>query len=406
MKEKGQKTRHPGIFRLSDGRFRIVAKSKKDGRQRKRERVVDGTEREAVAVRLALLDEMEIENGDCLEPTSIASYAADWLARLAPRLKTSTADHYRRTLAFRILPELGHVDAAAVTRAHVAEWCAWAESQRRDDGRPYATATLGSWWRVLKQLLQDLAADAGVADPTRRVRPPSTKRRDVRERRTLTAVQVDRLLEAVRARWPAMFAECATLAFTGIRCGELRGLNCGDLRAVDDVRVLAVERSVLHDGSIGETKTGEPRLVPVTPRLAEILDAHVEALRDRGYLAVGDMPLFPGRWPQNAAAPTAARRSFGSHHATLSKASAAIGLGWSAGPQTLRRTLNSRMRETAPGELVRSVLGHATEGMTEHYYGPTLAAARDAVAEAMGTPRGTPSETAGAATPPVSENLK
>ena len=282
-------------------------------------------------------------------------------------------------------------------RSDVTEWCAWAEAQERHR-KPYASATLNSWWRVLKQMLQDMAADVGVPDPTLRVRPPSSRRRDVREQRTLTARQVSQLLKAIAAKWPAMHVECSVLAYTGIRDGELRGLNCGDYQTRNGVQVLVVERSVLKDGSVGPTKTGEPRVVPVTPALANLLEEHLATLRQRGYLAVGDMPLFPGRG--------SARRSEGAHYATITKASAEIGLGWHAGPQTLRRTLNSRLRDNAPGELVRAVLGHTTEDMTNHYYGADLAQAQAAVLKAMCDTSGvTPSETPGAGTPGVPEKL-
>lgn len=366
--------------------------------------------------------------------TTVADYAERWLA--LQKIGPSTADHYLATLADRILPQLGHLDVATIGRRDVLAWCRWAEAQTKPDGSLYASATLDSWWRVLRPMLRDLAADHGTDDPTVRVRPPRSPVRGRRETRSIPADQIAALWEVIAERWPQWYVELAAFGLTGVRRGELCAWDVEDYYPVQ--RMLLVTRAVKRDGSIGPAKTekgalwacpvshsgphpedcacrgaGYVRGVPVVPELGRLLDAHLEALLgpkvemleellgERGVrvlrtdgtalqryralcdavrgagVEVPEQPLFPSE--------DGGRRGYGSHYKVLRQAAKAAGIDVKVGTHTLRRTLNTRMLAAdVPAQLVRGVLGHVTEEMTDHYAAPTVEDLAEAVGRGLG----------------------
>ena len=73
------------------------------------------------------------------------------------------------------------------------------------------------------------------------------------------------------------------------------------------------------------------------------------------------------------------RKGRGSISKVLRLAAAEAGIDVRVGPQVLRYTANTLLREAATGELTRSVIGHTTDRMTGHYYRATPEAQREAL---------------------------
>lgn len=195
----------------------------------------------------------------------------------------------------------------------------------------------------------------------------------------LTAEQLAAFLDTAKriatGRWYPLLS---TLAFTGMRVGEVTALKWDDIvmPTHGSDGYIKVQRAhwMKH---VGTTKTGKRvRVVPLAPELASILREHRRAqdargaedlspAKRRGYeLGIAAGWVFPSDKGEPTIGPTV-RKPFRDVLDDLAKNEAL------AMPRLtihgLRRTLNNLLRQQAQGEVVRSVTGHVTERMTEHY---------------------------------------
>ncbi len=372
-----KKTSHPGLYRLPDGRYKIraTAKCERTGKLREATRTLEPGVRETEALAVLYQMKIELKQGGAEEaaaPTSVPSvtdYAEQWLERKARRIRPSVAVNYERALGNAILPQLGHHALDQVHRGLVEDWVTWAERQVLPDGRPYARDTVQGWWRVLKALLRDCAAEYNLPDPTNRVRPPEVRITGRRERGTLTGDELARLLGAVEALFPERHPEVHLLAFTGVRAGELYALTWDDID--DKAGVIHVRRSVWK-GQVAATKTGDPRDVAVNAAMLEVLRRHRERMVAAWHPGVSTGLVFPAN--------NGAHREPQSLHKPLAVASEAAGLGQRVTAQVLRRTFNTLMVVAGVDRIVlRSVMGHCSEEMTARYAGVGLSAKQEAL---------------------------
>lgn len=298
-------------------------------------------------------------------PDTVASYAVSWMRRKARTCRIGVATHYADTLERFVLPYLGDLDCRDVTRGTFEAWCRWAQGLRSTvHGRPYARTTMHGWWRVAGCLLRDMAADYDIPDPTRRVPAPTSDVHGVRERETLTRAQLDALLGAIEEHHPQWYAETFVAAWTGVRAGELYSLRWCDVDL--DAATLHVERS--HwEGHEAETKTGEPRTIPLTASAVEVLRAHRDA-RPGLPAALLFTDIHGGHRRS-----TALRK-------VLRLASVEAGLPLRVTPQVLRRTLNTLLETAGTAPLVtQDILGHGSRAMTERYHRTPLDVRRAAI---------------------------
>ena len=88
------------------------------------------------------------------------------------------------------------------------------------------------------------------------------------ERRILTLAQVEALVAATPGPF-RMFV--MTAAYTGMRCGELRALTWADLDLTR--RTASVDKTYFREHLQRSTKTGQNRVVPLPPHVADALEA-------------------------------------------------------------------------------------------------------------------------------------
>lgn len=355
-----------GVKRLEDGRLevRATAKCPKTGKIRERKRKLDADTKVTTAIEKREKLKREIREGRNPRTTnrlSVADYAEQWMADKAGELKASTVDRYLTTLTEHIYPHLGDIKLDALTRQDVKQWVKWAsnaERKRGDEWEPYSTATVQSWWRVLRMLLLDAYADKKIAeDVVYRVDPPTTGEKNKREQRTLTPSEIGELVDAAEKIAPRRHAEIATLAYTGMRAGELYGLEWRDIdmseRRIDIVR--AVWRREVYD-----TKTGDPRHVFVPAFVRDAIDDHRKWMMAEKHPGLRDGIVFP--------ADNGARRFSQSLYKPLGKAAEAADIDINVTPQVIRRSVNSSLlAEGYDRAIVQSILGHSTDAMTDHY---------------------------------------
>ena len=385
--------RATGITKLEDGRWRYRARVTRGDDYLDRARIgpADWSLNEVKIARLHLMQELADELiGEVLprEPqTTVADYAMRWLAakaeRATRRRKPKTAREYRKMLEGWILPSVGEIQSDRLSRRNIETWRSWVEKRTVRGGSVASQATLDGAWRMLRMFVRDLAADYGLdSDHLLHIQPPESRRGRVREQRTLTAGELDRVIGHVASTAPQRYAEVATLAWTGIRPGALYALQVGDL---DRERgVLRIERAVSwgdQGPQVGGTKTHTAREVPVTAELVAILDAHREWVLREQHPGLASGLLFPasklnrwGTWHRDG---TSLRRVF-------KKVERALGLDLRLGTQVLRRTFNTLLIAAGvPAELVRDMTGHKSPAMTQHYLSGAIEAKRAAITRAL-----------------------
>jgi integrase len=361
-----------GIYRLANGQHKIdtTALDLRTGKMR-RARKTCPAEWSLTQLR-ATRDQMQAELRGALPEApprlTLGAYAEAWIDRRSARLSPAAERSYRVALAVGIVPQLGDLYCDAIRRSDVEEWVAAIEQasyERGDEEIPYAQDTLRRWHRVLVTLCGDMAADLGIDDPTRRITPPRSLRRRVRETQTLSRDELGRLVEA--AKDTDRYAEIVTLAYTGMRSGELWALRWTDL----DGEMIHVRRTV-SEGVIRDcTKTGWEREVWAPEIVRDALHTwRQELLRAQDRRLASEL-VFPSL--------QLTPRTCGSIRKAMDAAAAQAKITQHVSPQVLRRTFNTLMIAAGVNEIVlRSQMGHSDQPMTARYAGVRVESKRAA----------------------------
>lgn len=110
----------------------------------------------------------------------------------------------------------------------------------------------------------------------------------------------------------------------------------------------------------GDTKTKRSRELPLAPWVCRVLQAHRKAQLAQQAPGMQKGIVFPSK--------RGTYRLRGSLKTALTKAAQAAGIQQRVTPQVLRRTFNTLMLEAGVDRIVlRSMMGHCSEEMTEHY---------------------------------------
>lgn len=360
----GEKTRHAGVYRLPDGRYTVRATRQVDGRRVERRLVLPPGA--TLAEALAAQAELREQPAKRQERLLLSDYAVRWLEAKAARLRRSSAEALEEILRDHLLPELGELYLDAISREQIESWVAKAERARRPDGERYAHATIAGWWRKLRQLLGDAHA-SGLCpiDPTHRVPPPKRQESGSKhELRTLSTEQLASLLEAVRRQAPKRWPEVLLLASTGMRSGELYELRWSDL---SESGLLTIQRAHFR-GSVESTKTSAPRSIPLLPVALEALEAHRRRLLAEQHPGLASGLIFPADRLLGEGATW--HRTNSSLQKPLEAAAKAAGIEQRVTPKVLRRSFNTLLLSASVDRVVlRAMMGHSSEAMTERYSG-------------------------------------
>ena len=279
---------------------------------------------------------------------TLRSFAIEWLETYAvSNNKYSTVVSKESILRLHLLPELGDLLLSEIGPREIERY----KARKLTSLSP---KSVNNHLTVLRKCL-DTAQEWGLVETIPKVKwlrtPPS-------EFDFLTFEEADRLLAHVDPSWSAMVL---TALRTGLRQGELAALRWQDLDLPG--RKLRVKRSVWK-GHISSPKSGRFREVPLSTKLAEVLQDHRHL---RGELVFcrenGSMFKYTQlRWPLWRA----------SRRAGLRKA------GW----HMLRHTFASHLAmRGVPLKAIQELLGHATMEMTMRYAHLAPSIHRDAVEE-------------------------
>ncbi|MCA9611825.1 MAG: site-specific integrase [Sandaracinus sp.] len=172
-----------------------------------------------------------------------------------------------------------------------------------------------------------------------------------------------------------LYVVALTQALTGLRWGEVSALRWEALDV--DARVLHVRRKVVRGEELPTTKTNRARLVGVPLALLDELLA---------YRAWAEAEALPGRecglmFFSNVGTPLGSARI--SH--ALRDARASVGMRSRLTSHGLRRTVTDLLRQAGVDPVVaKSLVGHTTDRMREHYSYVRPSEVRDAADRVAG----------------------
>lgn len=224
----------------------------------------------------AMLEEMGLNSDHHLEQTArggrtFAEEASWWKENRLSIFKPSTQEVMGSHLEKYLIPRFGSLPLAGIDERRAQEFIADLTRMKHTwpNGvdRKLSPKTIRNVVGVLKQILgQKVWRDWNLTLPEV----------PVKEQRYFTEQEMLQIVNAAEGQWRVLFA---TLASTGLRCGEAFGLHVDDLDLVrGNIRV---HRS-MWNGQEGTLKTKRGyRVVNIEPALVEMLTKHL-GMRNSG----------------------------------------------------------------------------------------------------------------------------
>jgi len=290
-------------------------------------------------------------------------------------LSAKTRESIDSIVRLHLNPAFGDYFLDAIRRADIEEWReAVGENVR---ARLLAPTTANNWLTRLRTIIN--AAVDEYELPKNPIR--GVKNFDLRAWCPYTAEnpnallpdEVPRYLEKMRELYPQHYAFVVLGFATGLRPSSLRPLRRSGPNA--DVKwthgLLLVRRShTRHQEVMDTTKQGTQYEISLPDELIEIMRWHVAQLR--GKMAESEL-LFPSETGE-LRTPSVLDKPF-------REVAKKINLGRPLTPRAMRRTYQDLMRRAKVHDTVtRSISGHATAAMQEHY----STASREEQREAIG----------------------
>ncbi len=259
-----KKTKYPGVQRLHDGRYllRVTGVSPKTGKKRNLKRTITASSA-AEASRLRESLRAELLRGvadDKQQRLRVADAAISWLRMKIPSLKPATRDRYAVALD-HVIDGLGDIYLDQLRSSDIV---AWRDSQRAKG------STVNGRLRILKSMLADVMHEHGLPNPAERVASRRESRRNAEEV-ALSVEELRHLLATIDTHFPKWWPMFLTFAYTGLRAGEVAALRWTH---VDFERRLIRICEARYKQTVGTTKTGRTRSVPMADELARALRAH------------------------------------------------------------------------------------------------------------------------------------
>lgn len=344
--------RYPGIIAMSDGRkrIRLRAVDPRTGRMKEVDRVVSVPMAEAIVVKQKWRRDIRTADQVSVAVPRLADYATSWIKSRTLAVKPSTAETYAGILDCHILPALGDFYLDKLTDRDVREWQAGLVER-------IAKKTANNVLRVLKMVMGDGCAEFNIPrSPAERVRSLPVRQSQDDDPNLLSPDELGKVLDAFRSTEPADYPFALTLALTGLRFGEASALRWSDVR--EDEGLIRVARGQWKR-QVSTTKTGVVRSVPLVPELAGTLRDH------RAQLIARQHPGLAQGWVFSEDDGSLLRKNY--LRLPLERAVKRVGIKRRFTVHGFRRTFNNIARQVAGQIVTRSITGHVTQAMTEHY---------------------------------------
>lgn len=380
MRQQGQKTRYPGVFRVNDNTYRVraVAMDPRTGKKKAREMLYEGiSAQEAARKRSVLIEEIR-SAAEAVQRLRVGDFAKSWIASKAVSLDAGTASTYAKALEDHVLPALGDFWYDALTRSDVQKWvdgCFALEWETKSGAKKkYSRGAVHGWFRVFRTMTRDAVDELDIPrDPCVRIRFPQEELRDGSN--ALTPEELTAFLAAMRDMYPRHYALVMVLAFTGLRFCHASALAWEDWDEVNGL--LRVRRKqVRGEVSPLTKKKRAPGTIPVEPELAAVLREHRERLEE------DDAPGFELGWMFPSEAGTLRTPNSMDRAWTNCLEAAKVKRRFTL--HGLRYTFTDLIRLSKADAVVRRALtGHVTQEMQDHYSSVGTEEKRAAIAGAL-----------------------
>ncbi len=374
----------PGVWRRKDGGFLVRGKvtDPRTGRQHQVLKPLDAaTPLEAKAWLEA--EQRRIREGTAAQTLPCFSdFAVSLMARKV-RDGTMKGAHskvvFASVLEHHLFPTFGRLRVDAIRRADVLAWKDGVAGQIRSGD--YSPHTANGWFSVLRTVINGAVHEFELErNPIAGVEPFDTSEHPAythEEPNALSADEGRAFLSKMRELYPQHFAMVVLGLATGLRPSSLRPLRREGPNAdvLWEEGVLLVRRSHTRANEVmNTTKTGHRQRIALPRELVDILRAHADSLPE-GPMSESEL-LFPSttggfRAPAVLDKPFKAVRK-------------ALGLRKRVTPRAMRRTFQDLARAAEVKDVVtRSISGHLTEGMQEHYSSPWESEQREGLAKVV-----------------------
>lgn len=380
------KPSRPGIWRLKSGGFLVFVRvrdprSKKGSRRTKTKALPRANLHEAQRWRDLALEELRADvAGRTTRPVRFSAFATSlFKAKVdAGDIKSAKGrEKWGDVLELHILPVFGDSYCGDIRHADVDDWRNDLAAMVR--AKEIAPSTANGWISVLRVITSAMTAKyelprdpcAGIKNLDLSQAPTYTDEKP----NALTAEWAAKFLAAFRAKYPQLYAMALLGFVTGKRPSTLRPLRrSGPESDVDweTGRVLFRRSNSLGQEVMVGTKTGRREAVHLPPEVMRVLRESVELIESPPLSKRGKGPLWWREEMKKSDLLFPSRTGGFRTRSVLDKPFAFIAkkikLPFPLTPRAMRRTFNDLAREAGIHDVVtRSITGHATEAMQEHY---------------------------------------
>lgn len=284
---KGEKTQYAGVERLAPNKYRVRARllDPRTGKYRERDRLFEGTAKEADAFRAELEKQLDAPatpaaTGSLPRRPTVGDFALFWL-QSKHKLDPATRDRYETALDLHALPHrfddgtvLGSMYFDALRPADVQAWVnTEIEARDKAGNRLYAPQTVHGWFRIFRTMARKAVVQLRLGhDPSMLIEFPELEAKHQGENR-LEVQELQPFLDELRVQAPQHYALTCTMAWTGLRFTHASPLMWDDISEL--TKTIKVQRKNVR-GRIGKksTKKRAPDVLPLEPDLAEVLRWH------------------------------------------------------------------------------------------------------------------------------------
>lgn len=384
--EIADKPTRPGIYRLKTGGYLVrckVTNPRSGARVELMRALRDVTLSQAVQELEAIRsEEHDRVRGKTRQRVLWSDFAVSLMAERKASGKLASAatlDWWRVSLEHYLLPEFGHLMVDEIDRVQhfdpflkkVAGWLEHGKPSLRHKPAPgepvkiirLMPRTANGWLRILRTICRAMTVRYNLA------RNPFDGVDFFTEARAYTREQPNRLRGDVLPKWIATAKRLYPQHYAMIVLGFLLGVRPSHIRplrrkgASPDVLwkegVLLIRRSNTRAGKImDKTKTGLDQEIALPAEMMRILKEHADSLPP-GPMRDSEL-LFPSL--------TGGMRTRTALAKPFAAVNAALGLEAKFTPRGMRRTFNNSARQAGTHDVVtRSISGHQTEEMQQHY---------------------------------------
>jgi integrase len=375
-KTKGRGSGEGSIYRRKDGKW-VGAVSLghvigKDGKTRRRRKVVYGETRKEVAERLNVLL-MEVNHGAFVSGTqTVAQYLGYWLDKVKrPKLRASTYQAYTYRVEHYMLPHIGQYELAKLSAQHIQ-----AMFQTLLDGG-LSAGTLRFIRAILRSALRHaIGLELITRNPLLMVEVPSVKQYHAT---ILQPEEARQLLDAVRGdRLEALYTVALAL---GLRRGEIAALRWEDVDLA--AGTLHVRRTLVR------IKSKVLSLPPKTEKGTRRIDLPavvVTALRQHQFQQENERRQMGSAWKEQGLVFTTSRGTavllerFG---IMLQDHLVRAGLPHLRFHDLRHSCASFLLAQGVPPKVVQEILGHSSITVTMDVYGHLLPGAKREAADKM-----------------------